>query len=254
MFTPPPSPQPIPRIIVTSDDSSEEDNEKDMVMSSPSLMAYHDEDELEDAVAAHAEKQLWKQTTTRRIRWTILLVPAVLLLVALTTRNLASKPSIVEHVDEHWSSTTHDRRHIHKRVPQVLSLTDPAAPTDSSILTTSEATSTGSQTSQAPASTSIAQTQQTIPPVPSNPVLPTPFPQPFDTTFSNANLTLQSCVNALTNMTQSDEFRACRPLSLLEQFSDAFIEVRFFFIFAIFQNIRSPLPPFYKRTILVPSF
>lgn len=225
MFTPPPSPLPVPRIIVTNDESPAEEEEKKLVAESPSVMVYHDDDEWEAAATAHAEKQLYKQTTTRRIRWTILLVPAVLVLVALTTRQLASRPKIIEHVEEHWSSTVHERRHIHKRVPQTLSLSDPTVPTDTSALTTAEATSAGSQTSQVPTSTTLSQTQQTIPPVPDNPVLPTPFPQPFDSGFSSSNLTLQSCANALTNMTQSDSFRACRPLSLLEEYSEAFIEV-----------------------------
>jgi hypothetical protein len=71
-------------------------------------------------------------------------------------------------------------------------------------------------------------TQSSSPSVPtiptSSPVLPTPFPQPFDTTLTN-NFTTNSCETFFTNMTQSLPFRQCRAFSLLSQTSSAFLEV-----------------------------
>ena len=69
---------------------------------------------------------------------------------------------------------------------------------------------------------SISSTVPTIPS--SSPVLPTPFPQPFDTTLAN-NFTTNSCENFFTNMTQSLPFRQCRPFSFLSQTSSAFLQV-----------------------------
>lgn len=62
------------------------------------------------------------------------------------------------------------------------------------------------------------------PTVPVNPTLPTPFPQPFDTTLS-ANFSTTGCYNFFLNMTAADAFRSCRPFSLLVSTSNAFIEV-----------------------------
>ena len=75
-----------------------------------------------------------------------------------------------------------------------------------------------------PTSTSVP--SQTVPTIPSSPpVLPTPFPQPFDTTLGN-NFTTNSCDTFFTNMTQSLPFRQCRPFSFLSQTSSAFLQVR----------------------------
>ncbi|KAF8273477.1 hypothetical protein EI94DRAFT_1564108 [Lactarius quietus] len=70
---------------------------------------------------------------------------------------------------------------------------------------------------------SISATVPTIPT--SSPVLPTPFPQPFDTTFTN-NFTTTSCEDFVTNMTQSLPFRQCRPFSFLSQSSSAFLQAQ----------------------------
>jgi hypothetical protein len=73
--------------------------------------------------------------------------------------------------------------------------------------------------------TSTQSISSTVPTVPtSSPVLPTPFPQPFDTTFAN-NFTTISCQDSFTNMTQSLPFRQCRPFSFLSQTSSAFLQV-----------------------------
>jgi len=73
--------------------------------------------------------------------------------------------------------------------------------------------------------TSTPGPSQTVPTIPSSPpVLPTPFPQPFDTTLGS-NFTTNSCQTFFTNMTQSPPFRQCRPFSFLSQTSSAFLEV-----------------------------
>ncbi|KAH9006532.1 hypothetical protein EDB86DRAFT_2874608 [Lactarius hatsudake] len=58
-----------------------------------------------------------------------------------------------------------------------------------------------------------------------SPVLPTPFPQPFDTTLAN-NFTTSSCESFFLNMTQSAPFRQCRPFSFLSQTSSAFLQAQ----------------------------
>lgn len=83
--------------------------------------------------------------------------------------------------------------------------------------------------SQSAASSSIPPTptqsvSSTVPTIPSSPVLPTPFPQPFDTTLAN-NFTTTSCEDFFTNMTQSLPFRQCRPFSFLSQTSSVFLQV-----------------------------
>ncbi|EJC97762.1 uncharacterized protein FOMMEDRAFT_98111 [Fomitiporia mediterranea MF3/22] len=116
----------------------------------------------------------------------------------------------------------------HKR--QTLSLTNPAAPSSTILVTTPLVSISGSGAPSQTASptTTVPQTEQTIPPVPdaaNAPPLPTPFPQPYDSTGTNF-VTTQTCANFFTNMTQSSAFRTCRPFSLLEQFSNDFIEAQ----------------------------
>ncbi|KAH8108741.1 hypothetical protein DFH11DRAFT_1631010 [Phellopilus nigrolimitatus] len=229
MFTPPPSPLPVtvPRIIIT--DEKEKDREE---FSSIPTLFLDDHDGGGDmqgiraAAAIVAESHQQKQRTARRTRWAILLVPVVLVLVALSTRHVSSFDAFDDldksAAPERWSELDHGH---HKRTPfpQILSLSDPAAPS-SSILVTADASP------QVPTTTTeLSQTQQTIPPVPNptnHPALPTPFPQPFDTTGATSNVTTESCANFFTNMTQTEPFRACRPFSLLEQFSTEFIQAQ----------------------------
>ncbi|KAI0301637.1 hypothetical protein B0F90DRAFT_323726 [Multifurca ochricompacta] len=74
--------------------------------------------------------------------------------------------------------------------------------------------------------TSTQNATQTFPTIPTSPpVLPTPFPQAFDTTLAN-NFTTTSCETFLTNMTQSAPFRQCRPFSFLSQTSTAFLQAQ----------------------------
>ncbi|KAI9509290.1 hypothetical protein F5148DRAFT_1148376 [Russula earlei] len=75
------------------------------------------------------------------------------------------------------------------------------------------------------ASTSTQGPTQGTPTVPMSPALPTPFPQPFDTTLSN-NFTTNSCETFFANMTLSLPFRQCRPFSFLSQTSSQFLEAQ----------------------------
>lgn len=68
---------------------------------------------------------------------------------------------------------------------------------------------------------------KSVPTIPASPVLPTPFPQPFDTTLGS-NFTTNSCQTFFTNMTQTLPFRQCRPFSFLSQTSSSFLLVSFF--------------------------
>ncbi|KLO19394.1 hypothetical protein SCHPADRAFT_818271 [Schizopora paradoxa] len=183
---------------------------------------------------AHTELELQrKRAIGRRIRWIVVLVPAFFVLVALSTHFASScthfsTPSVFANL-ETWQH--HDNASsvaIRKRSPspqsQGLTLSNTVSTTGSSLSTNP------SGTSNSPTSTSsVPQTSQTIPPAPaaSNPpVLPTPFPQPFDSVGATTNLSTSSCQAFFQNMTQADDFRKCRPLSLLLQFGSAFIEAQ----------------------------
>lgn len=149
-----------------------------------------------------------KSQTTRRIRWTILLVPAILILIAVPTRyfsqlqELAAWPSQLELSDfglpAEWQA--------HKREP----FPEPAPLP---------------QQSSGGNSSSPTITTQTVPTIPASPPqLPTPFPQALDQSISS-NFSTQGCQNFFLNMTASAAFRTCRPFSLLFQTSSDFVLV-----------------------------
>lgn len=165
-----------------------------------------------------------KKRTARRTRWTIFLVPVVLILITLSTRYV-SHPAALDLLSSHgaskgweeWASSV-TRWRVHKRHPNP----EPQAGGSAVI---SFATPTSSSTSAAVPSSSSTGTQ-TIPPIPASPpVLPTPFPQPLDTTLSQ-NFSTVVCQNFFSNMTQSQAFRSCRPFSLLQDTSAEFIQAQ----------------------------
>ncbi|KAH8828986.1 hypothetical protein DL96DRAFT_1462540 [Flagelloscypha sp. PMI_526] len=184
MFTPPPSPGPSPTVKPVS---------KDVPIPAPSL--------------GEAKRRIG-----RRTRWAVVTIPIILILVTLSTRYI-THPVIFDLFEsglpERWSDTgALHARHLDVR---------------------QSATSSGSKAanSTTPTSTSstVAQTAQPLPTVPSSPpVLPTPFPQPFDETMSK-NFTL-SCLNFFNNMTSTTPFRTCRPFSLLLDSSAAMLEAQ----------------------------
>ncbi|THG99988.1 hypothetical protein EW145_g7157 [Phellinidium pouzarii] len=245
MFTPPPSPLLVPGIVVATDNTHEEKGQQ-MYLTVPSIPSNARDDDYDNdsismqavraAAAVMADNHQRKQQTARRTRWAILLVPAVLVLVAVTTRQ-ALTFDVFEELDKHsevWlggTSLRHGQSH-HKRVPQTLSLSSDLVVPSSTIFVSSvsalDSAQSGSQTaSQTPSSTAVPIAQQTIPPAPNAsdpPTLPIPFPVAFDAIGAGSNVTTLSCQNFFLNMTQTEPFLSCRPLSLLEQYSEAFLQ------------------------------
>lgn len=231
MFTPPPSPfrpplQPDALPMDEKDFSESEfgqDAEEGRTIETAILLTM-----------SHAElEQQRKKGVGRRIRWIVVLVPAILILIALSTHIASScSPFSTRHAFQSLERQHHrnvSSGHFHKRSPipqtqpQGLTLSNTASVTGSQ-LSTNPSGSSNSPTSTNP----VPQTSQTIPPAPpaSAPaVLPTPFPQPFDSVGATTNLSTSSCQAFFQNMTQADDFRKCRPLGLLLQFGSDFIEV-----------------------------
>jgi len=177
MFTPPPSPLPPQSLLPDSPASAVSPN------SSPGAALKH--------------------KRSSKIRWSILAVPAVLVLITLTTQYL-SHPVLFDSIsgfphEPSDSAEFHDWG-LHKRHPIPQPYTIPHAARDSS-----------------PSAT-------TVPTIPVDPPLPTPFPQPYDTTLPG-NFSTQACVDFYLNMTMSLPFRQCRPFGLLSQSSSQFIIV-----------------------------
>ncbi|GAW04897.1 hypothetical protein LENED_006716 [Lentinula edodes] len=91
-------------------------------------------------------------------------------------------------------------------------------------LVTPTSTALSSTSGSATITTSIPATSQTLPTIPDS-VLPTPFPQPWDSSITQ-NFSTQSCYNFFLNMTNSDDFRSCRPFGLLQNTSDDFADLQ----------------------------
>ncbi|KAH9922890.1 hypothetical protein B0H21DRAFT_701385 [Amylocystis lapponica] len=189
-----------------------------------------------------------KRRIGRRTRWTVLLVPLALIAITLSTRYLTHPAALdVLSPDEHfpdwqeWTMTFSDWR-PHKRHPfpdphpqdtdsNISSTADPSPsaadhPSGTSPSTDStypSSTGTTSPSSASSASTSASTTLPTIPA--SSPVLPTPFPQPWDTSLGQTFST-ETCELFFQSMTNDINFRACRPFSLLLQSSSNFIQAQ----------------------------
>lgn len=187
MFTPPPSPRPFMRDALP----------RPMVTVEPFKL---------EAAPSQASPVEVKRSIGRRIRWTVLLVPCIVILITASTRYLLhpkafdifSEGTSWETLGEHsWDWTPHKRHPIPRQLPS-------------------------STSSSSPSSTTAA--NGPIPTVPSSdPGIPTPFPQPFDDLTQNYSST--SCFNFFSNMTNTAAFRSCRPLALLIQSSSDFTEV-----------------------------
>ncbi|KAF8551827.1 hypothetical protein OG21DRAFT_1598311 [Imleria badia] len=191
MFTPPPSP--LPPIRQASESPSETDT--------------HASDDIH--TRQHPVEvtciSLSKRRIHRSIRCTIILVPLTLVLLAAYTR-FRVHPAVFDllstdgaHEWTTWTKVVDWSLHEpHKAASNRL-----VTRTTSNRLVARDATTTPAPT------------------VPVNPVLPTPFPQPFDTTLST-NFSTTSCYDFFLNMTQVDAFRSCRPFSLLITTSHTF--------------------------------
>jgi hypothetical protein len=138
-----------------------------------------------------------------------------------------------------WSHVRHrrwtsDMAHLDTPEPKTTTTDTVVAPaTESASLSPSTSTEVVT-VSEPPASTvSVDNTHTTssttlLPIVPiTTPVLPTPFPQPLDSSLTR-NFTTSACYQFFLNMTNTLPFRSCRPFSLLLQSSSEFTEVTFF--------------------------
>jgi len=174
-----------------------------------------------------------KQRTGRRFRFAALTVPLVLIILTayygytadpLTKESSSSSPPL--HSGTFWHGLALDQSHLrpHKRHPEP----DPQA---SSIGSTTSplifsATPTSSNAAPASSSSQTAVSDQPVPTIPSSPpVLPTPFPQPYDQGIAQ-NFSSATCSNFFANMTNSEPFRTCRPFSLLLDSSSQFIDAQ----------------------------
>lgn len=181
-----------------------------------------------------------KLKTARRTRWTILLVPAVLILITASTRYLSHpaaldvfsgyRPSDYDSWADsltdwkfHEHRTGHQRREPEPQQGQQVSSFSAsiAASVPSAALSGSLSASVVSSGST-PTSTTVVANVPTVPA--QTPVLPTPFPQPFDNL--EQNFSTQGCQAFFLNMLQAEDFRSCRPFSLLLQNSYAFSEAQ----------------------------
>jgi len=168
------------------------------------------------------------QDRKRRIAWCtglmVIIVPLILVLITFLKR-FASHPLFLDLLAgpppgfrvllaTRTDEAGHLVRALHRRQTGAVTMSSAASSASGTVVFPSVAT---------PTSTPVP--SQTVPTIPSSPpVLPTPFPQPFDTTLGN-NFTTNSCDTFFTNMTQSLPFRQCRPFSFLSQTSSAFLKV-----------------------------
>ncbi|KAG2142445.1 hypothetical protein DEU56DRAFT_794468 [Suillus clintonianus] len=197
MFTPPPSPLPSKRF------QSSESHKPKMTDDTPTCA---------NTSASPTHSYQSKQKHTLTLRWTIILVPLTLITIAVSTRFFVH-PTVFDAFSptssQGWKSWTnsltdwslHQR---HKSTGDLLHLSD---------------------TSPSPFIKRSTPSTTSAPTVPINPTLPTPFPQPYDTTLS-PNFSTTSCYNFFLNMTQTDALRSCRPFSLLLTHSQAFIQIQ----------------------------
>ena len=170
----------------------------------------------------------------------MLLVPLVLILITITTHytahpralDLLSSASPDPHLA--WSDLagwgTHPA-HVRRQDAAASEVVSTAAgtitfPSGLSISSASSTSASGTASSVAASSslgTPVAASG--IPTIPSTAlVLPTPFPQPFDSISTEGFLTV-GCMQFVVNMTLDPQFRSCRPFSLLMETSSAFIKV-----------------------------
>lgn len=179
------------------------------------LVPYHD-DPLAPTIApgpAHSSKKSAK----RRI-WIPVIAVLLVLLAANLGRGWTSEPDdgVLDDVRSQAvsppqsSSSMHSKHHQrHKRQ------TAASSPDASGVLYSSTTTSTSPTATDTPPAIQD-------PPLP----VPTPFPQSFDTTFSN-NFTTSSCQSFFSNSILSNlTYRQCRPFSLLLPTSAAFFQAQ----------------------------
>ncbi|TFK49134.1 hypothetical protein OE88DRAFT_1683778 [Heliocybe sulcata] len=239
MFTPPPSPLPFAQKASESSDSLTSDRSTLTVPSScppsrsPSPAPPPHSHQRTSSLRSHESKL----QSGRRTRWTILLVPAVLILITASTRFL-SHPAALDILStnrasdyESWAASLtdwnfHEHRTKHRRAPLPDSLDQMLASVSASTVASVPSSAvTGSLSASFTGTPTASAITTSLPTVPSNPpMLPTPFPQPYDKL--EQNFSTQGCQLFFTAMLQADDFRVCRPFSLLLQNSYAFSEAQ----------------------------
>lgn len=164
-----------------------------------------------------------KRSIGRRIKWAAILVPVALILGTLSYHYI-SHPHALDLIStnlspasrwRNWSCTSDRSAHIPDKAPHIRHRRQSSLSSSLSL--------PGTPTTNVPSSSSsgAAQSLPTIPSAP--PVLPTPFPRAFDTSFTR-NFSSTDCYSFFLNMTSATSFLACRPFSLLLQSSQAFIQ------------------------------
>ncbi|KAG1790180.1 uncharacterized protein HD556DRAFT_739561 [Suillus plorans] len=195
MFTPPPSPFPskiseLPELEMTNDTPTH---------ANPSAFPTH----------SYQSKRKY----TLALRWTIILVPITLIAIGVSTRFFIHPTSF----------DTFSPNSIHEWKTWTKSLTDWSLHERHKLTENSLWLAIVPGTNALPVIKRSTLSATPAPTIPINPTLPTPFPQPYDTTLS-PNFSTTSCYNFFLNMTQTDALRSCRPFSLLLTRSQAFIQ------------------------------
>ncbi|TFY56852.1 hypothetical protein EVJ58_g7385 [Rhodofomes roseus] len=205
---------------------------------------------------AHLRMLMKKRRNARRLKFSVLVVPAALIIITLSTRYM-SHPAVLDVFSGDsaapgwralaasvldWEGNIHERHDkreleyqldLEGRSPQTasgISFPSETATSASTASATATATSimTASETDTSTTPTATVTDNSAAPTIPAEaPVLPTPFPQPFDSTGITTNFSTDGCREFFVNMTQTAPFRECRPFSLLVQHSSAFIEAQF---------------------------
>ncbi|CCL98222.1 uncharacterized protein FIBRA_00216 [Fibroporia radiculosa] len=183
----------------------------------------------------HLRRVLRKRRTARHTRWTVLLIPLVLIIITLSTRYL-SHPAVLDVLSPDsyppgWQNlamsllngqSPRHGRHSKRGQESGATSTVISFQNTSSLPTPTSSSPSTSASSSTPSSTGDA--SSSVPSIPTAPVLPTPFPQPF--TALPQTFSTESCQVFFENMTQAEPFRECRPFSLLFQSSEEFLEAQ----------------------------
>ena len=248
MFTPPPSPTPF--LVAPPRRESLPASEKSAFLTPGDHFSRHPPNNVPVSKAPELEPISFsteaKQRIARRTKWTILLVPTILLLITASTRYL-SHPAAFDALsgelhDSHDEIPSLADWHLHKRHPQAQ--VSSASGTASIVFPSATSSSvTPSATTTSPV------TAQDLPTIPqSPPVLPTPFPRAL--TAVNQNFSTLGCQNFFANMTSSESFLDCRPVSLLLKTSADFIQVSTLMPALISPSLCSFLDPSWVKVAL----
>jgi hypothetical protein len=243
MFTPPPSPQPPPLESFHWTDPpglSPSPSPPSSPHRSPHPVPTLSQPPLKSGTRGTAAEtsMLAIQDRKRQIAWrtglTVIILPLLLALITLVMR-FSSRPFFLDSLAGPSPRTRvnfaignvragHSAHALHRRQTSTTTLQSDKPSSTSSAAGVDFPSQTSS--SSPPPSGSV-------PMIPSSPpVLPTPFPQPFETTLS-LNFTTNSCTTFFLNMTQSLPFRQCRPFSFLSQTSSSFLQVSVTIFFSL---------------------